>query len=231
MKPLFIIPARGGSKGIPHKNIKPLGGRPLIAYTLDVARELAPSPAHIFVSTDSDDIARVAEECGVPVPYRRPAYLSGDTASTDDAILDAMRVADEAGTEYDCVVLLQPTSPFRTADDVRATLARYTPDADLAVTVCAARTNPYVNCYETDADGYLHISKGDGHPVRRQDAPPVWEYNGAVYVINPESLRRSHMNAFTRRIPVEMPRERSLDLDTPLDWMVAEAYIAQQASR
>ena len=109
--------------------------------------------------------------------------------------------------------------------DVRAALALYSPDIDMVVTVKEAASNPYYNCYETDNDGFLHISKGDGGYTRRQDAPKVWEYNGAVYVINVESLRRMPLSAFTRRRMSVMPAERSVDLDTPVDWLIAEKLI------
>lgn len=222
---LFIIPARGGSKGIPHKNVKPLAGRPLIHYTIDVARELAPD-SHILLSTDSDEIAATAEATGLPVKYRRPARLATDTAGSREVMLDAMDWADSQGVKYKNVCLLQPTSPFRTADDVERCLSAYTPDLDMAVSVVEASTNPYYNCFEADeATGLLHISKGDGQLVRRQDAPQAWEYSGAVYVINPESLRAMPMGSFPRRRGVEMDRSRAIDLDTPLDWVVAETIM------
>lgn len=229
MKPLYIIPARGGSKGIPHKNIKPLGGRPLIAYSIDAARDAGADDAHIILSTDDDAIADTARSLGLPVEYRRPAALATDTAGSREVIIDAMDYADRTGIDYDCVVLLQPTSPFRTAEDILGAEALYTPEVDMVVSVVEAASNPYYNCFETDPEsGYLHISKGDGLYTRRQDVPKAWEYNGAVYVINPASIRAMALGAFPRRVPFEMPRLRSIDLDTPFDWLVAEAFIAQQ---
>lgn len=221
-KSLYIIPARGGSKGIPGKNIKLLDGKPLICYSIDVARALAPD-SHIILSTDDDRIADVARDYGLPVSYRRPAELATDTAGSREVMLDAMDWADSRGTDYERVVLLQPTSPLRTVADVVECQRIYTPDIDMVVTVTPARCNPYYNCFETDPDtGLLHISKGDGTLTRRQDAPEAWEYNGAVYVINPQSLRRLPMGLFPRRVPVVMPAERSLDLDTAVDWAVME---------
>lgn len=218
---LYIIPARGGSKGIPGKNIKPLCGRPLIHYSIDVARSLAPD-THIIVSTDDDAIREVAESTGLRVGYRRPAVLGGDKVGSREVILDVMDYADRNGILYNKVVLLQPTSPLRTVDDVRGCLALYSPDVDMVVSVTEAACNPYYDCFESSADGYLRVSKGDGLITRRQDAPKAWQYNGAVYVINPRSIRQRGLGAFTRRIPFEMPRERSVDLDTPLDWMILE---------
>ncbi len=225
MTPLVIIPARGGSKGIPGKNIKEFCGHPLIHYSIEAAREVAPD-SRIILSTDDPKIADTARtHSGLEVPYTRPAALGGDSVGSREVMLDVMDWADREGIGYDCVVLLQPTSPLRTAGDVARCLAAYTPDCDMAVTVCAAPCNPYYDCFETTPEGYLHVSKGDGLITRRQEAPPAWQMNGAVYVINPASLRAMPLGAFGRRIPVEMPAERSTDLDTPLDWTIAETLM------
>lgn len=224
-KPLFIIPARGGSKGIPRKNIKELCGRPLIQYSIELARAFAPD-SHIIVSTDDDEIRDVASRTGLPVPYMRPAELGGDRVGSREVILNAMDWADRQGIGYDCVVLLQPTSPMRVPADVSGALALYRPDVDMVVSVTEAACNPYYDCFETQPDGTLHVSKGDGAYTRRQDAPKAWQYNGAVYVINPTSIRRMTLGEFPRRIPYEMPRSRSVDLDTPLDWTIVESLMS-----
>lgn len=221
MKTLYVIPARGGSKGIPHKNIRPLAGKPLIGYSVDVAQQLA-DDADICVTTDDPAIAAVVEAMGLKVPFLRPAELATDKSGTYEVLLHALDFYEQRGIHYDCLVLLQPTSPLRTADDVRRAMALYSDDIDMVVTVKEAASNPYYNCYETDADGYLTISKGDGSFTRRQDAPKVWEYNGAVYVINTASLRRCPLGQFRRRRMSEMDAARSVDLDTELDWLVAE---------
>ncbi len=228
MKPLFIIPARGGSKGIPHKNIARIAGKTLVAYAIDAARGTGAPDSSIILSTDDQAIADAAREVGLPVPYMRPAHLATDTASSRDAMLDAMDWADAHGIAYDCVVLLQPTSPLRSSGDVAACMSLYTDDIDMAVSVTECSANPYYNCFEPDADGYLRISKGDGLITRRQDAPPAYELNGAVYVINPRSLRSKPMGAFTKRVPYAMPADRSIDIDRPIDLMVAEAILSQQ---
>lgn len=225
MKPVFVIPARGGSKGIPGKNIKPLCGKPLIAYSVEVARQLA-DDRDICVTTDDERIAQVVKNMGLDVPFMRPDYLATDGCGTYEVLLHAVKFYEELGRDYDTLVLLQPTSPMRTAEDVQAAIDAYTPDIDMVVTVTEAASNPYYNCYETDENGFLHISKGDGCYTRRQDAPKAWEYNGAVYVINIESLKKGPLGSFKRRKMVEMSRERSVDLDTPLDWMVVEAIMS-----
>lgn len=227
-KPLFIIPARGGSKGIPHKNIKPLCGKPLIYYSIDVARALA-DDSHIILSTDDPEIAATAEAYGLAVPYMRPAELATDTAGSREVILDAMDWAERNNIDFDSVVLLQPTSPMRTVEDVTGAMSLYTPETDMVVSVTPASSNPYYNCFEADpGTGYLHVSKGPGTYTRRQDAPEAWEYNGAVYVINPESIRRHALGEMPRRLPSPMAAERSVDLDTPTDWLIAEVLMGEQ---
>ncbi|MCM1450707.1 MAG: acylneuraminate cytidylyltransferase family protein, partial [Clostridium sp.] len=155
----------------------------------------------------------------------RPAHLATDTASSRDAMLDVLDWADANGLEYDCAVLLQPTSPLRTAEDILGCLSLYSDDVDMAVSVKECSANPYYNCFEPDENGFLKVSKGDGLITRRQDAPPAYEMNGAVYVINPKSLREKPMGAFAKRAPYLMPAERSIDIDHPIDLLIAEKLL------
>ena len=229
MKVLYVIPARGGSKGIPGKNIKPLAGKPLICYAIDTARQFA-ADEDICVTTDDAEIIRTVEDYGLKVPFVRPAELASDTAGTYEVLLHALDFYEQQGRHYDCMVLLQTSSPFRRQEDVARGLKEYSPELDMVVSVKEPSANPYYNCFEADQEGYLHLSKGEGQYHRRQDAPKVYEYNGAVYVINPESLRRSPLSQFTRVKPIVMDSLHSLDLDTPLDWTVAEALIAAGAA-
>lgn len=226
MKPLVIIPARGGSKGIPHKNIKLLGGKPLICRAIDNARAVAPD-SDICVSTDDSEIIQVVEDYGLKVPFIRPAELAADNSGTYEVLLHALSFYEQQGRTYDTIILLQPTSPFRRDEDISEALKLYSPDVDMVVSVTEARANPYYNCFETDSDGFLHVSKGDGKYIRRQDAPKAWEYNGAIYIINPQSLKRKSLGEFKRRRMYEMDELHSLDLDTPLDWRIAELLIAE----
>ncbi len=225
---LFVIPARGGSKGIPGKNIKPLNGKPLIGYSIEVAREFA-NDDDICLTTDDTHIADVAEaQFGLKVPFLRPAALATDKSGTYGVLIHALDYYASLGRDFDTIVLLQPTSPFRTAADVRKAISLYSPDVDMVVTVKEAATNPYYNAFEEDEQGFLHISKGDGRYTRRQDAPKVWEYNGAVYVINVTSLRKMTLGEFPRRRLCEMSADHSVDLDTPIDWLIAETLIKQR---
>ncbi len=226
MKILYLIPARGGSKGIPHKNIKSLNGKPLILYTVEVARRLA-GDADICVSTDDDEIIRVVEQAGLKVPFKRPDELATDTSGSYEVILHALDFYAQKGVKYDVVVLLQPTSPFRTAEHVKEAIELYKPSLDMVVSVCEAAANPYYTLFEENEKGYLARSK-TGNFVCRQDCPKVYEYNGAIYVMNVRSLREKALAAFTNIKKYVMPRELSIDLDTPLDWKFAEFLIQEK---
>lgn len=225
---LWLIPARGGSKGIPRKNVKPFCNRPLVCRAVDQALQCAAPGDTVFVSTDSEEIKVAAESCGIQIPFMRPEALASDTASSYNVILHSLREFAERGVHFERVALLQPTSPLRTEDDIKNALKLWSPDIDMVVSVCEAKTNPYYNGFETDSEGLLHISKGDGKFTRRQDAPKVWEYNGAVYVMTVSSLLDGPMSSFKRIVPAVMPSSRSVDLDTPTDWLIAETLFRQQ---
>ena len=224
---LVIIPARGGSKGIPRKNIKALNGKPLIEYTIDCARAIAPDK-NICVSTDDDEIIGVVQAYGLHVPFKRPAELASDTAGTYEVLLHALDFYERQGKHFDMVVLLQNTSPFRTPDHVKEALALYDDGLDMVVSVKECAANPYYCVFEEDGEGYLHISKGEGNITRRQDAPKVYEYNGAIYVINPVSLKQMPLNKFSKRRKYVMDELHSIDLDTMIDWQVAEMMLNEK---
>ncbi len=226
-KVLVIIPARGGSKGIPHKNIKELGDKPLICYSIDVARQLT-SDENICVTTDDDAIIKVVEDYGLKVPFKRPDYLATDTCGSNEVLQHAYQFYQEKGAQYDLIVLLQPTSPFRRIDDVIGSIDLYEPSLDMVVTVKETAANPYYNCYEEDSNGYLVVSKGDGQIMRRQDAPPAYEWNGAVYVINPIRLMEVGLAGLTKVKKYVMDDLHSIDLDTMFDWKVAELVLREK---
>ena len=228
MKTLFLIPARGGSKGIPHKNIKELNGKPLIEYTIDIARQFA-SDDDICVSTDDDEIMRTVEKYGLKVPFKRPNELATDKSGSYGVILHAFDYFEKRERTYDTIVLLQPTSPFRRAEDVHACIEKYKQGKfDMVVSVMEAATNPFYNCYTTNDDGCLKPILENNIIVRRQDAPKVFEYNGACYVINVQSLKKMQLDDFPRIGFVQMDVLHSLDLDTMIDWKFAEMVIKEK---
>lgn len=227
MKILVIIPARGGSKGIPHKNIKPLNGKPLIHYTIDEAREIV-GDDDICVSTDAPEIIKCVEDYGLKVPFVRPEELATDTAGTYEVLLHALSFYEIQGRHYDVVLLLQNTSPFRKAEQIKEALALYNDNVDMVVSVKECAANPYYCVFEEGNNGYLHVCKGDGNIFRRQDAPKVYEYNGAIYIMNAEKLKTTHMHKMQKRVKYVMDDLSSFDLDTMWDWQMAESIINQK---
>lgn len=228
MKTLVLIPARAGSKGIPGKNIKELGGKPLIQYSIDAA--LTNFPAEdILISTDSAEIKAVAEKCGLKVPFLRPEALATDTSSSYDVILHALDFMSEQGKEYDQLVLLQPTSPFRNGQHLKEALALYTHDLEMVVSVKESDENPYYTLFEESGNGFLEHSK-KGNFTRRQDCPPVYAYNGAIYIISVSAVRNKPIGQFTKVKKYVMSDITSVDLDTPLDWDLAEIILKKYLS-
>ena len=224
LKFLFVIPARGGSKGIPHKNIKELEGKPLIFYSIDVARKFT-DDNNICVSTDDTQIISIVENYGLKVPFVRPDELATDNAGTNEVLLHCIEQYENAGAKYDGIVLLQPTSPFRREEDVHNAISLFDTTIDMVTSVRRAACNPYYDGYEEDSYGLLKISKGDGRIERRQDAPKVWQQNGAIYVINVNSLKLKGLSGFDKIRKYEMNEAHSLDLDNMLDWKIAEIML------
>ena len=222
-EPYIIIPARGGSKGIPGKNIKLLNDKPLIAYTIDAAKEVTLND-HIIVSTDSEEIKRVAEDLGLKIPFLRPPHLATDEANSYDVVMHAVDYLFNKWITPNPIILLQPTSPFRNANHIEEALSLYTDDIDMVVSVTETKSNPYYSLFEENKEGFLQKSK-EGDFTRRQDCPKVWEYNGAIYIMNLNSLKSGSIGDFKKIKKYEMAEENSLDIDTPLDWMIAETII------
>lgn len=227
MNILVVIPARGGSKGIPYKNIKPLNGKPLICYSIDVARQFT-SDDNICVTTDDDKIIDVVENYGLKVPFKRPDYLATDTCGSNEVIQHSWSFYENKGKHYDAVLLLQPTSPFRKVEFLKEAVALYDDSIDMVTSVKNAPCNPYYDGFEDNEDGLLVISKGDGTIERRQDAPKVWQLNGSIYVINPKSLMEKGLAHFNRIRKYPMSELYSIDIDNPFDWKVAELVITEK---
>lgn len=218
---LFVITARGGSKGLPRKNIKDLCGKPLIAYSIDVARSFA-DDVHICVSTDSEEIKRVVEDYGLNVPFIRPDYLATDTATSNDVLVHAVNFFKEQGKEYKRLVLLQPTSPLRSVEDVAGSLALYRDDIDMVVSVTKSHA-PAVLCQD-DEDGYVQLvynKKATG----RQQLQEMYEFNGAVYVMNVQSLLVKGIAGFTKKVKYVMSKENSVDVDDIYDFYQVETIL------
>ncbi len=225
---LAVITARGGSKGVPRKNVRLLGGRPLIAWTVCAARE-AQCVARVVVSTDDDEIASAAREAGAEVPFRRPLSLASDTATSVEVMAHAL----ERITGFDRAVLLQPTSPFRTGSDLDAGFALWqsVPDAGSCVSVCEASVSPWL-MYRQDETGRLkRILPMPPAGLRRQDLPRALLLNGAFYFVDVERFRNEERLVFQDGVGFEMPLDRSLDIDTLSDFEAAERQLAAWGGR
>lgn len=223
MKPLIVIPARGGSKGVPRKNIKVLGDKPLIQYTIDAAKGVF-DDEFICVSTDDFEIKSVVEQLGLKVPFLRPNELASDTAGTYEVLLHAISYYESKGYFPDTLILLQPTSPFRTSAHIKEALKLYHESIEMVVSVKETKANPYYILFEEDRNGYLKKTK-EANFTRRQDCPKVWEYNGAIYIINVKALKEKTISQFTKVCKFEMDETSSHDIDTLLDWDMAEIII------
>ena len=218
---LITICARGGSKGIPGKNIKDVAGKPLIAYTINVAKAFADKHgADIILSTDSDEIRRVGAFYGLETEYRRPEYLANDTCGKPDAIKDALLWAEKTnGVIYDSVIDLDVTSPIRTLADIESCVSLLDGDKQaltvFSVNPCAR--NPYFNMVQKNDQGYYSVVLG-GRYTTRQSAPKVFDMNASIYVYRRDSLMTDHPRAVTDKSLVYVMDHICFDLDEPADY-------------
>jgi N-acylneuraminate cytidylyltransferase len=227
---IATICARGGSKGLPGKNLRPLAGKPLIVHTIEQARACRGIDG-VFVSTDDPAIAAISREAGAQVPYPRPADLATDAAPKLPALEHLVAHLEQGGAEVETVVDLQPTSPLRTVQDIESALALRA-DADLVVSVTEPSHNPYYTLAEVDAGGWLRPSK-PARFDRRQDAPAAWGLNGAVYVWRRNALPLAIAQGFwsVRIKPYAMPRARSVDIDDLDDFELAEWLLQRRLAK
>lgn len=224
---LAVIPARGGSKGLPKKNILPLLGKPLIGYTIEASQN-SDIIEHTLVSTDSLDIARIAETFGAKLPFIRPDYLATDTATSIDVLIHAVEEYEkEIGRKVDNVVLLQPTSPLRTTEHINEAFKLYIEnDRTPTVSVCEADSHPYY--LRTIKDDLLipYLQVSNNH-LRRQDLENVYRLNGAIYITSREFLINNRALYNDQVIPYIMTKQSSVDIDDRIDFITAEAIIKE----
>lgn len=218
-----VIGARGGSKGLAGKNIRPLLGKPLIAWSIEQAKA-CPEITRVVVSTDCEAIADVAFSYGAEVPFMRPAELANDNAGKWGVWLHALEACDRHYAEpIDLFVDLDCTSPLRDVEDISKAIAQFRASkVDAVFSVCEARKNPYFNMLEV-VDGSLHMCKTLLHPVvRRQDAPKVYEHVASIYVLSPDYLRRGTglLSGCTQGYDIGV--SKSLDVDSQFDFELIE---------
>lgn len=227
MKILAIIPARGGSKRIPGKNIRFLGNKPLIAWSLE-SSEHVPEICDRLVSTDDPKIAEVAQKYGGLVPWLRPADLATDTAKSVDVCLHALEWYEKSYGVVDGLLLLQPTSPFRTEATIKAGIELFTRSHECpVVSVSPAKSHP-LWCFRLEGSTIKPFLDIDGLHLRSQDLPPAYIVNGAFYLIRPDQLREAKTFFPANTVPLIMESElETVDIDTPWDWQLVEAILAK----
>lgn len=232
MRVLGLIPARGGSKGVPRKNVRLLGGKPLIEYTVEAALR-AGRVNRVLVSTEDAEIASVAKSLGAEVPFLRPASLAQDDTPMLPVITHATEAVIAEGWVPDVICLLQPTFPFRRPEAIDACIELLEAQAaDCVITVhrVPAHFNPHWVYFERP-DGCLQLSTGESEPIpRRQALPPAFYRSGAVYVTRTATITKHGSLYGERVVGYETPAESSCNIDTMDDWARAETLVAQQES-
>lgn len=227
MKTLFLIPARGGSKGVPKKNIKKFNNKELIFYSIDLARKFS-DDKDICVSTDSIEIKNLVESYGLKIQFIRPYKLATDDASSYDVIMHSIKYFENIGVFYDRVVLLQPTSPLREYIHLKESLDLYSNDLDMIVSV-EELFDPSYSCYNENSDGFLKKIIEHNY-TRRQDIPKVYKFNGAIYVLNVKSLGEKNIGQLKKVKKYIMSSMSSIDIDNQLDWEMAEFLYSKKIS-
>ncbi len=222
---LALVTARGGSKGVPNKNLLVLAGKPLLQWTWDAASACS-GLSRIVLSSDSEEICAAGRSIGFDVPFLRPAELARDETPGVAPVLHALDVLDD---QFDYVVLLQPTSPLRIAADIEATLAGcLAAGAPACVSVAEAEPSPYWSFTLDDAGCLERLIDAAELPARRQDLPAAYALNGAVYAAQVDWLRRNGGFLGPETRACVMPRSRSIDLDDDLDRVFIEALLQQR---
>jgi len=232
MKPkiLAIIPARGGSKGVPNKNIKKLNGKPLIEFTVEVALK-SNYLAKVIVSTDDEKIAEISRNIGVEVPFLRPDNLAQDTSPTLPVIKHALEFYQDLGVEFDAVCLLQVTSPIRTVDFLNNCLEKFISsrsDSLVSVLEVPHHLNPHWTFKENEK-GNLSIATGEKNIItRRQELPKAYYRDGSVYITKSKVILKEN-SLFGDKISYFInPSKDNVNIDTPTDWRLAEEYFTKK---
>lgn len=220
---LALIPARGGSKRLPGKNIAILGNKPLIAWSIDAAKE-SQYVDHVIVSTDDEEIARVSRECGAHIPFLRPACLAEDTSTSNDVILHAL---NELTDQFDIVILLQPTSPLRTAMQIDSAIEVLEgEDVDGVVSVCECEHSPLWSNVLPEGGNMGGFIRPEVLGKRSQDLPKFYRLNGAIYAYKCSSLIANGGIHYSDAVyAYKMPQESSVDIDTHHDFKIASSLI------
>ncbi len=225
MNTFAFIFARGGSKGLPGKNIRYLNGKPLLAYSIEMAQQVD-RISRVFVSSDDGDIINVAIDYGAEV-IERPKELAQDDTPEWLAWKHAVKWVKEQGNEFDCFISLPTTSPLRNAEDVNACLERLDEETDIVVTVTNTSRSPYFNMVREENDYMKLLIEDNKNYSRRQDTPKAYDMSTVAYVARPEFILNSNKIFDGRVKAVQIPNERAIDIDTKMDFLVAETLLKE----
>jgi CMP-N,N'-diacetyllegionaminic acid synthase len=225
MRVLALIPARGQSKRVPGKNKRALGGKPLICWSIHCAQEIE-EICDILVSTDDPEIAGIATAAGASAPWIRPSELATDTATSAEVALHALNWYEREHGVVDGLLLLQPTSPFRTRETIRRGLEVFRlRNFKPVVAVSTTQSHP-MWCVQIEDEQIIPFMTPNGFTLRSQELPPVHAINGSLYLIKPQDLRRSQSFIIEGSVPIViLSAKEGLDIDTEHDWRCAEAYL------
>lgn len=221
---LFIIPARGGSKGLPGKNILDLNGKPLIFYTIDAAKGVS-SDENICVSTDDQEIIDLVKDYGLEVPFVRPKSLAADNSDTWGVVEHALRFYEDLGRTYQRICVLQPTSPLRNSMHIKECFELWKSDMEMIVSVKRSKRAAII-CNENEK-GYLTMALNK-NVKRRQDIPDFYEYNGAIYLLDRKAFNTKPVKEFSKITKYVMSEMDSVDVDNELDFKVCEIILERR---
>lgn len=229
---LAVITARGGSKGIPRKNLALVGGKPLIAWSIITALE-APSVSQVVVSTDDEEIAKAAEKWGVHVPFMRPKELARDDSPHIPVVIHAAEwVESRYGVRPDYILLLQPTSPLRSSKDIENAIRIIIEKrGESVISVCEAPAHPYLSKILTGDGRIIDLVPCPERYLARQTVPPVYLMNGAIYLVRRDILMERKTFQTEKTYAYVMPPERSLDIDSPWDLYLADLIFRDRNAR
>ncbi len=227
MKNIAIIPARSGSKGLADKNIKKICGKPLIAYTIEVALK-SECFDEVMVSTDSEKYAKIAKKYGASVPFLRGNETSSDTASSWDMVDEVLHNYEALGKKFDTFCLLQPTSPLRIADDIKDAYRLYEERSAISVVSMTELEHPIEWCGNIDDTCSLAGFIEKNNDSRRQDMRKTYRPNGAIYIVSITEFKNDRFLYREGSFAYIMPQERSVDIDTSLDFKIAEIMLREE---
>ena len=225
MKPICIIPARGGSKGVPKKNIRKIDGKPLLGHVIEHVKNSGIFSS-VIVSTEDKETSQIAKKFGAEVPFMRPKNLATDTTPMDKVLLHAVKELHNLGYEFDIFVLRDATTPFISSTDIKKSIQllkkRKVP---IVCAVYEQHLNPYFNIVEKDSKGFLKLSKKlKTRPKSRQQAPKVYQLKG-LYTYDTKKFLKIKKTDFSKSIPLEIPIESGLMIDTPFEFLITKSLL------